>query len=65
MANRAEKKIAKKVSLSNEYIKYFNTRKSRNKGVIPKDTLTKAQWERATPTERELAKAGIRYKRSK
>jgi len=52
-----------KRSVSKDYADYFEARKSRNKGVIPKDTWTHAQWTKATSKQRALAKAGIGYKK--
>jgi hypothetical protein len=68
MANRAEKKIAKKVSLGNAYTKYYNSQLEEDlKGNKRprRSTWTRAQWDTATPAQRELAKSGASYKRIK
>lgn len=65
MYGRKEKKLRKHVSLANEYLKYYASRSQGGKARPERDTWTKAQWDSATPTQRQLAKSGISYKKVK
>lgn len=59
MATIKEKKIAKKKSLADEYQKYLNSH------GIKKDTWTYAQYKKASPKQRQLARAGINHSKVK
>ena len=59
MANRKEKKIAQKKSLADEYQKYLSSH------GYKKDTWTYAQYKKAHPKQRQLARSGVNYKKVK